>query len=127
MSQLVSRRVALRVDSDGITLGMSPPWPGRNRAFVPWSDITRIVLWRQTTGASSVGYIGVERPEGCSPLPGSARGPLLKKLIDEFISVHVPVQVAYDSRQISGWRLDHERLAAAVARFAPDVEIIDVG
>jgi hypothetical protein len=126
LMQLVSRRAALRVDANGLTLGMTPPWPATKTALIPWSDLTRIMLWRQQAGPNSIHYIGVQRPEGTPPLPGSVRNPTLRALIPVFVPAHVPVQVACDSRQINGWRLDQKRLAAAVAHFAPQVEIVDL-
>jgi hypothetical protein len=126
LMQLVSRRAALRVDANGLTMAMTPPWPATKTALIPWSDLTRIVLWHQQAGPNRIHYIGVQRPEGAPPLPGSARNPTLRALITFFVPAHVPVQVACDSRQINGWRLDRKRLAAAVAHFAPQVEIVDL-
>ncbi|NNH69805.1 hypothetical protein HLB23_07985 [Nocardia uniformis] len=40
---------------------------------------------------------------------------------------HVPPTVVAASRPISGWKLDRERLAAAVRHYAPHVAIVDVG
>jgi hypothetical protein len=63
--------LALRVDSEGITLGSSPvrkAIPGR---IVPWSDIEAIVLFDVPTGRSSVGYLGIKRRQGLERLPGS--------------------------------------------------------
>jgi hypothetical protein len=126
LAPLLSRRVALRVDAIGLTMGMTPPWSATRTAFIPWSDLTQIVLWRQQAGPNGIHYIGVQRHEGAPPLPGSIRNPTLRALIPVFVPAHVPVQVAYDSRQINGWRLDQKRLAAAVAHLAPQVEIVNL-
>lgn len=125
--QWAYRRVALRVDATGVTLGITPPWPASRIASVPWSDVKRIVLWRQPANRTTMRYIGVERVEGAPPLPGSARNATLQKLNTAVAPAHVPEQVVNDSRPISGWRLDEERLARAVAQFAPHVEIVDLG
>lgn len=50
----LSRRVALAVTAEGITFGLMPPWSASRTAFVPWSDVEAVVLWRQGTGAATV-------------------------------------------------------------------------
>jgi hypothetical protein len=47
-----SRRVAVRVDAHGITLGGSPLRYRGTTMLVPWTDITNVLLWEQT-GPSS--------------------------------------------------------------------------
>ncbi len=74
----LSRRVALAVTAEGITLGVPPLSPAAHSAFVPWSDIEAVVLWRQRVWRpglwrGSVDYIGVVRRADAPPLPGSAR------------------------------------------------------
>jgi hypothetical protein len=123
--QVASRRVAFRVDAAGVTTSLSPPWPASHTAFTPWADITGVVLWRQRTGSATMKYVGLRRVEGAPPLPGSARG-RLARLSLSFAPGHVPAQVVQDSRQVNGWRLDRQRLEAALARFAPHVEIVDL-
>lgn len=123
--QLVSRRVALRVDEAGITLGLTPPWPRRHTVRVPWREIAAVVLWRQQTGYSSLRHLGLVRPVGLPPLPGSMRNRFLRRVALAFIPSHVPPQVAIYSRAVAGWSVNRDRLAAAVARFAPQVEVDD--
>src|SRR6202167_4728462 len=71
---IASRRVALRVDASGVTLGGSP---GRYRSttiLIPWADIREIVLWRQPMPyGRSIRYIGVARRKGTRPLAGRRR------------------------------------------------------
>lgn len=122
---LASRRVALRVGAEGVSLTLSPPWSERHTAVVPWSDIERIVLWRQPAGRTSIRYIGLERRPGAPSLPGSASG-RLSGVVRWVVPETVPTQVAADSRPITGWRLDRRRLEAAVAAFAPHVPIVDL-
>lgn len=125
--QWTSRRVAFRVDATGVTLGIAPPWPASRIASVPWSDLQRIVLWRQPANRTTVPYIGVDRGEQAPPLPGSARSTFLRKLNASAAPSHVPTHVVADSRPVNGWQLDRERLAAAVSRFAPHIEVVDLG
>lgn len=120
----LSRRVALRVDVTGVTLGVVPPWPRTHIATVPWSDIEAVVLWRQVTGRTSVRYLGLQRRAGLAPLPGSLRSGLLKKMTRSVVPRDVPLQTAIDSRPVSLWRLDEKRLAEAIDRFGTGVELV---
>jgi hypothetical protein len=121
---VLSRRVALRVDVTGVTLGAVPPWPRTHTATVSWSDIEAVVLWRQAAGSTSVQYLGLQRRAGLAPLPGSVRSGLLKKLTSWSVPSDIPVQTAIDSRPVSFWRLDEQRLAEAINQFAPGVELV---
>jgi hypothetical protein len=123
----LSRRVALRVDVTGVTLGAVPPWPRTHIATVPWSDIEAVVLWRQVTGRTSVRYLGLQRRAGLAPLPGSLRSGLLKKMTRSVVPRDVPLQTAIDSRPVSLWRLDEKRLAEAIDRFGTGVELVRAG
>jgi hypothetical protein len=120
----LSRRVALRVDVTGVTLGAVPPWPRTHTAVVPWSDIEAVVLWRQVTAGGGVRYLGLRRRAGLAPLPGSLRSGLLKKMTRSVVPPDVPLQVAIDSRPVSLWRLDEKRLAEAIDRFGAGVELV---
>jgi hypothetical protein len=121
----LSRRVALAVTADGITLGAVPPWPVSRTAFVPWSDVETVVLWQQATGYTRTDYVGVHRREGAPPLPGSARSPLLRRVNMMFVPAGLPAPLVADSRPASCWRLDKVRLVAAVNQFAPQVAVVD--
>jgi hypothetical protein len=118
------RRVALRVDVTGVTLGAVPPWPRTHTATVPWSDIEAVVLWRQVTRRTSIRYLGLQRRPGHAPLPGSLRSGLLKKMTRFVVPGDVPFQTAIDSRPVSLWRLDEKRLAGAIDRFGAGVELV---
>ena len=57
---IASRRVALRVDASGVTLGGSPGRYRSTTVLIPWADIRQIVLWRQPMPyGRSMRYIGV--------------------------------------------------------------------
>ena len=47
IASIATRRVALRVDASGVTLGGSPGRYGATTVLIPWADIREIVLWRQ--------------------------------------------------------------------------------
>lgn len=121
----LSRRVALAVTADGITLGLAPPWPANRSAFIPWPDVEAIVVWRQAAGRASLGYIGVQRRPGAPPLPGSASSPRLRRVNKAFAPDYLPEALVADSRPINFWRLDTKKLAAAVSQFAPGVPVVD--
>ena len=123
---VLSRRVALRVDAAGVTLGQTPPWPSAHTAVVPWSDIEAVVLWRQQAGLNSVRYVGLRRRPGLPPLPGSARSRGLWRMNKPLVP-HVPPAVIADSRPATFWRLHRPSVEAAVRHFAPAVEIVDAG
>ena len=71
IASIATRRVALRVDARGITLGGSP---GRYRSttrLIPWADVREVVLWRQPMPyGRSVRYVAVARHRGAPPLAG---------------------------------------------------------
>ncbi|MEU7971260.1 hypothetical protein AB0B48_04390 [Micromonospora sp. NPDC049089] len=123
---VLSRRVALRIDAAGITLGQTPPWPSSHTAVVPWSDIEAVVLWTQQAGPTTVPYVGLQRRPGLPPLPGSARSRGLRRM-NQALVPHVPPAVLADSRPATLWRLHRPSIEAAVRHFAPAVEIVDAG
>ena len=126
---MASRRVALAVTAEGITLGLVPPWPSGRTAFVPWSDIEAVVLWRQHMlrmqwFRQSLGYVGVVRRAGAPPLPGSAKSSMLRRVNAAVVPWRLSEELVADSRPVSFWRLDEKKLAAAVAHFRPDVPVV---
>ena len=46
IASIATRRVALRVDASGITLGGSPGRYRSTTCLIPWADIREVVLWR---------------------------------------------------------------------------------
>ena len=121
----LSRRVALAVTADGITLGQLPPWPASHTARVSWTDIEGVVLWQQGRWWRAVRYVGVLRRPGAPPLPGSARSPALRALNMAVVPANLPEDLVADSRPISFWRLDKARFTAAVQQFRPDLPVVD--
>jgi hypothetical protein len=126
----LSRRVALAVTAEGITFGVLPLSPAARSAFVPWSDVEAVVLWRQRVWRpglwrGSVYYVGVVRRADAPPLPGSARNPTLRKINKALVPAELSEDLVADSRSITFWRLDKTRLTAAVGHFSPDVAVLD--
>jgi hypothetical protein len=125
MTAWLSRRVALAVTSEGITLGLAPPWPASRSAFVLWSDIQALVLWRQAAGHTNVRYIGILRRADAPPLPGSASSRTLRRINKTLVPAHLSEALVADSHPVSSWRLNKTRLTTAVNQFGPDVPVMD--
>ncbi|MGW3666533.1 hypothetical protein [Streptomyces sp. NPDC005141] len=121
----LSRKVALRIDEQGVTLGAGPLPVGYKTDVVPWKDIVSVVLWTQHVGRQKMPYIGLQRRQGSPPLPGLSYGPRLKR-INESLVPHVSPEIVEASRPINLWNLDRLRLESAVATFAPEVNVLDV-
>jgi hypothetical protein len=124
VSAWCSRRVAVAVTAEGITLGQLPPWPASHTAQVPWADIEALVLWRQGRWWRSVRYVGLVRRAGAPPMAGSARSATLRRL-NSVASGGLPEGLVADSRPISFWRLDKRRFTAAVEHFRPGLSVVD--
>ncbi|MER7107729.1 hypothetical protein [Streptomyces sp. NPDC000229] len=116
------RLVAFRVDSTGVLLGGAPARHAAQTAFVPWEDITSMVLWQQHTAGQSINCIGVHRREGAPELPGPNRD--MTPAQAQRTAPHIEYELLRASRPISLWRLDPERLQTAVDAFAPNVSIL---
>ncbi|MDI1465742.1 hypothetical protein QEZ54_32695 [Catellatospora sp. KI3] len=118
---ILLRREALRVDENGIMFGGRPPIQARTSAFVPWSGIGEITLFRVDHLVVRATYIGLSGPDG-APAP-------LRPVLPESIAStiwHIPLEVVLASRPTYGYRLDREAFTAAVAAHAPGLLVIDV-
>jgi hypothetical protein len=117
------RMIAFRADHAGITLGAVPGKLIVRRcpaAFISWADAESIILYPAHPGGqgadAQVQCIGVQRRESAPDLPrGNEQAP----------GCPVPGVAAGATRGITGWRLDHERLAAVTAAVAPGIPIVD--
>jgi hypothetical protein len=120
---IVSRRVAFRVDGKGITMAAGPLRYHAGLLSIPWTEIESVVLWKQPN-AANMPYVGVQRRAGSSEL--QRPGPGSKRILRAVVP-HIPAEIVTSSRAINGWRLDRDRLTSAVALFAPDVNVVDLG
>ena len=114
----LTRRTALRVDAAGVSLRQSPLQPG-SAAFYPWEDIEKLLIWQY----QRLVYVGVQRREGAAPLPRRA-GPTARAALAA-TSPGIPQETAATAVAANGWVLDPQRLADAVAHFAPAVDVLD--
>ena len=125
IASIATRRVALRVDASGVTLGGSPGRYGATTVLIPWADIREIVLWRQPMPyGRSIRYVGVTRRKGTRPLAGR-RGQRAAKATARALTAGVSGDTLLASRAVNMWRLDTHRMAATAAHFAPGVRVID--
>ncbi|QKV92752.1 hypothetical protein HUT19_14135 [Streptomyces sp. NA02950] len=114
--------IALRVDESGVTLGGAPGRHRQQTARVPWQDIEAVVMWaHRTAGASPMRYVGVRRRPGAPELPGPNRK--LKPGTAAVLAPHIDYEVFRASRTLVLWRVDPDRLEAAVSAFAPGVPV----
>lgn len=97
---LLYRRVALRVNAAGVTLG-GPPMHYRTAAtVVPWPDIVAVELWQRILPSGAlVPQLGVRRRQDETPQ----------------LTTHA----------VSSFQLDRRALARAVAGYAPHVPVLD--
>ena len=97
---LLYRRVALRVDAAGITLGGPPLRHQTAATVVPWPDIEAVELWQRILPSGAlVPQLGVRRRQ------------------DETPQLTTPA--------VSSFRLDRRALVRAVAQYAPHIAVLD--
>lgn len=116
------RLTAFRVDGTGVLLGGAPARHRAQTAFVPWQDITALVSWQLRTAGQSLHYIGVQRRAGAPPLPGPNSELTPEKTAK--LAPHVDHELFLASRAVNLWKLDAERLRAAVDAYAPGVPVL---
>ena len=100
------RRVAFRADYAGLTFG---PAPGAlmvsrgTQVFIPWTEVDTIVLHLDDSGiegrSGRVGRVEVRRRDQADAM----------------------------TREVSGWRLNPERLTSVTAAVAPGIPVIQGG
>lgn len=117
---LAQRRITLRVDAVGVTLGGRPLNYRKTTKRLPWSDIRRVVLFRV---AGIIKHVGLEPWTGA----GVRTELSVSDQLNQLLAPQVPAAVIQHSIMVQGWRLDRDRLVAAVRDFAPSVEIVEVG
>jgi hypothetical protein len=80
------------------------------------------VLWEQRLPYGvTMRYVGVARRADAAPLAGGWKRAVLRSAARALTPVSGEILMA--SRAVNGWRLDVDRLAAAVGHFAPGIPI----
>lgn len=121
--------MALRVDAEGVTLGGQPLSHIPFAVLVPWSDIKSVDLWHHRTHYLGAGFttkkpwFGLHRAPGTPALPRTANPALIRFLIGPLVKPGGTEEKALASRRIDLWSLDEQRLRAAVARHAPQIQV----
>ncbi|MFG3258833.1 hypothetical protein [Streptomyces sp. NPDC048172] len=110
------------MDGEGVLLGGAPARYAAQTAFVPWEDVTSVELWEQRMAGPPMRYVGVRRRAGAPPLPGM--NSKLRPDETSLLAPHVEHDLFLASRPVNLWRLDPERLQAAVDAFAPHVPVL---
>lgn len=122
----VSRKVALRVDASGLTLGGNPLRYRATTRVVPWHEVQRVFLWRRRPG---VRFLSVERPANAPPLSpggtGTADRPALYLSPDP--QVPSPTLKVGTTRGMQAFSVDDVRLSDAIAHYAPSTRIVNLG
>jgi hypothetical protein len=121
---IARRMTAFRADYGGITLGVMPTSLAalhRPAIFIPWAEVEKIILYRSGSprwrGNSPVQSISVQRRDGTAPpVTGAA-----------VTGAPVTGAASRAACTITGWKLNHERLAAVTAAVAPSIPVIDAG
>jgi hypothetical protein len=118
---------ALRVDQAGVTLCSSALYPKSATRLFPWEDAACVVIWQGAYSRRSnrLEYVGVARRPGTPPITGKFTGRRFQWAVG-LESPGMPSEVAVTGTATSGWVLDHGRLSAAVAHFAPGLRVIDL-
>jgi hypothetical protein len=145
-----SRKVAFRVDENGVTLGGGPLRYEADTSFFPWDGVHAVVLWRRTASPRwpalpwqalrwpglpwpalrmSVWYVSVQRLTELPPRvpgePGLAGPAHDREAHDREGERPAPEDLkAGATRGMQAFRVDDARLAAAIATFAPAVHLI---
>jgi hypothetical protein len=117
---------AVRVDQAGVTLCASPLYPKSTTRLFPWEHVASVVIWQGPFSGrvNRLEYVGVERRPGTPPITGKFTGRRSRSAA-RLDSPGIPSEVAVTRAATNGWVLDHGRLTAAVAHFAPGVRVID--
>ncbi|MEV6928335.1 hypothetical protein AB0M46_28145 [Dactylosporangium sp. NPDC051485] len=115
----LTRKVGLRVDEEGIRFGGRPPLY-RPADTVPWRAVSTIYLYRVRVAGLTQSYVGLQAPDGAPPLPQRVPANVVRMIY------HVPSDAAAASYSADGFPLDPAAFAAAVARVAPSVQVVDL-
>ena len=121
-----SRKVALRIDASGITLGGNPLRYQATARVIPWNEVQAVFLWRRGPG---VRYLGVERADNAPPLSpggtGKADRPAL--YLSPSPQVPSPTLKVGTTRGMQAFSVDDARLSEAIAHYAPTADIVNLG
>jgi hypothetical protein len=120
-----SRKVALRVDASGITLGGTPWRYKATTRVIPWHEVQGVLLWQRAFG---IRYLGVERTDEAPPLSPGGTGRADRTLYLSADPQVPPLTLAAGAtRGMAAFSVDDARLSAAITHYAPTVDLVDLG
>jgi hypothetical protein len=121
----VSRKVALRIDASGLTLGGNPLRYRATTRVVPWPEVQRVFLWRRRPG---VRYLGVERRPEAPPLSPGGTGKADRPAFYTSPNPQVPSPTLKvgTTRGMQAFSVEDARLSEAIAHYAPSVGIVNL-
>ena len=121
-----SRKVALRIDASGITLGGNPLRYKATTRVIPWHEVQRVFLWRRRPG---VRYLGVERFADAPPLSpgGTGKADRPAFYLSANPQVPSPTLKVGTTRGMQAFSVDDDRLSEAIAHYAPTADIVNLG
>jgi hypothetical protein len=123
--QPASRKVALRVDASGITLGGYLLRYNVTTRVIPWDEVQGVFLWQRANG---IRYLGVERPDEAPPLSPGGTGRADRTLSFSADPQVPPLTLAAGAiRSMLAFTIDNARLSEAITHYAPAVELVDLG
>jgi hypothetical protein len=112
LANLLARKVALRVDRDGITVGGTLIKYRARTKFIPWDEVESVVLFTQIIptqhGNMKMPYVGVQRK------PGLTSPPSRLERAATILTPGVPADIVMTSTAVNGWRLDERALSDAL-------------
>ncbi len=125
------RKVALRVDASGITLGGNPLRYNATTRVVPWYEVQRVFLWRRGPRVRrfSVRCLSVERPDDAPPLSPGGTGKADRPAFYLASNPQVPSPTLRvgTTRGMQAFSVDDDRLWAIINHYAPSVKIVNLG
>ncbi|MFB7709299.1 hypothetical protein [Streptomyces sp. NPDC056105] len=123
------RRTAVRIDSEGITLGSLVFF--RRPEFLPWAEIVSVSFYADARGTGRFRHpeLDVRHRAGAAPRWGPATSPALREF-DAYLSAHVDPDfveafkgTTESTRSMALCKVDTERLKQAIRAFAPQVHV----
>lgn len=123
-----SRKVALRVDASGITLGGNPLRYNAATRVVPWHEVQRVFLWRRGPGVGAR-YLSVERPRDAPPLSpgGTGKADRPAFYLASNPQLPSPTLKVGTTRGMQAFSVDDDRLSAIITHYAPSARIVNLG
>jgi len=122
---LVTRRIALRADENGIFLGGDPLRPSSTSVQVPWDQVEQIVIWRRPAITADAGHRQVRLwPVTQIGIVPRSRTEEYAAFSRDFAAFGAPVAGAAGIvKPAGGYHLNAHRLVECIGQYAPSVVV----